>query len=93
MHIAQNQPPFLTQAEITDICSPLIAGAAQCKYLERMGMLVKRKRNGSPLVARTEFERVMTGGQIQPDKLATMTAPNTAGLQSFFQKRKNGTRT
>ncbi|MBF5006893.1 hypothetical protein [Diaphorobacter caeni] len=85
---------YLSDAEIDDICAPLQVGAAKCKHLQRLGLIVKRKANGRPLVARAEFERVMTGGQLIDQETKSSTSqPDVVGLQDFFQKRKNGTRT
>jgi hypothetical protein len=49
-------PPFLTDAEITDITDPLTQGYARIKFFQRLGVKVSRKPNGQPLVGRTEFE-------------------------------------
>ena len=79
--------PNLTDAEIADICSPLKLGGAQCKYLERLGMMVKRKPNGRPLVARGEFERVMIGRQ--PNTPASSgTQPNAVALLRLVGNQK-----
>ena len=92
-----NNPwPYLTDAEINEICSPLKNGAAQIRFLERLGMVVKPKPSGRPLVARTEFDRVMTGSNAMTKGQSTSAAsstPNVIGLQSFFKQRKHGTRT
>ena len=53
------QPPYLTDAEIAEICEPLVMPAAQRRYLAGLGLLVKEKPNGRALVARSEFERVL----------------------------------
>lgn len=53
------QPPYLTDDEIAAICMPLVNGAARYRYLTKLGMHAGRKPNGQPLVARSEFERVM----------------------------------
>lgn len=88
-------PPYLTDAEIDEICAPLKIGAAKRKRLERMGMLVKQKPNGRPLVARAEFVRVMTGGQVEASAPANseINGPNVLGLNDYFKKRKHGSRT
>lgn len=88
-------PPYLTDEEIDEICAPLKIGAAKRKRLERMGMLVKLKPNGRPLVARVEFDRVMTGGQVEASSSSNpeITGPNVLGLKDFFMNRKHGTRT
>lgn len=52
-------PPYLTDEEIAGICDPLVMPAAQRRYLARLGLLVQAKPNGRPLVARSEFERVL----------------------------------
>ncbi|WP_294259108.1 hypothetical protein [uncultured Comamonas sp.] len=92
-----NNPwPYLTDAEINEICSPLKNGAAQIRFLERLGMVVKPKPSGRPLLARAEFDRVMTGTNFEASGQVTNLAastPNVIGLQSFFQQRKHGTRT
>lgn len=88
-------PPYLTDAEIDEICAPLKIGAAKRKRLERMGMLVKTKPNGRPLVARAEFERVMTGSPVNAAAQANsgISGPNVLGLQDYFRRRKHGSRT
>lgn len=49
------QPPDLTQAEIDGICEPLTQSAAQIRYLQRLGVHVRRKPNGKPLVNRLHY--------------------------------------
>jgi hypothetical protein len=56
-----NYSPFLTDAEVAEICAPLVMPAAQRRYLKRLGLLVQAKPNGRPLVARGEVERVLVG--------------------------------
>jgi hypothetical protein len=48
----------LTQAEIDVICEPLRQPAAQIRYLQRLGVVVKRKPNGRPLVSRQHYVAV-----------------------------------
>lgn len=97
MEANMNNPwPYLTEAEINEICSPLKNGAAQIRFLERLGMIVKPKPSGKPLLARAEFDRVMTGDRAAAPGSganATSTSPNVVGLNSFFQQRKHGTHT
>lgn len=72
--------PYLRADEIAEICAPLTQPAAQVRYLASLGLLVKRKPNGSPLVARSEFERAMvarkpegiTAPGAQPNRSALM---------------------
>jgi len=85
-------PPYLTDDEIAELCKPLKMPAAQRRHLERMGMIVKTRPNGQPIVARAEFERVMVGaapGRV-PDRAAT--EPNIAGLEAWATARKSRNR-
>lgn len=81
-------PPFLTDDEIAGICEPLKMPAAQRRYLERLGMIVKAKPNGRPLVARAEFERVMVGAVSRTPSTAVSTQPNVAGLEAWAATRQ-----
>jgi len=58
----ESSSPFLSDAEVADLCAPLRRGAAQARYLrERLGVPVKLKPNGRPLVSRMLLERVLAG--------------------------------
>ena len=50
-------PPYLTDAEILDICRPRTQGAAQIRYLRSLGLKVERRADGTPLVWRHDVER------------------------------------
>lgn len=54
-----NQPPYLTDAEVREICAPLQQPAAMIRYLrDDIGVVgIKRKPNGMPLVHRQAFDR------------------------------------
>ncbi|WP_046111782.1 hypothetical protein [Aquincola tertiaricarbonis] len=83
--------PYLTDDEIADICAPLVMPAAQRRYLAGLGLIVNKKPNGRPLVARGEFERVLIGRQ--PEAAAQNAAggqPNRAGLLKLFTGGKRG---
>ncbi len=78
----------LTKAEIDDICDPLKLPSAQVRHLERLGLIVKRKPNGQPLVARGEFERVMIGRQ--PEAAHNPASqPNRAALLQLIKPKGN----
>jgi hypothetical protein len=49
----------LTDAEIDSICSGLVQNAAKVRYLRRMGLTVRQKPNGKPLVNRAHYDAVM----------------------------------
>lgn len=55
MHIS----PYLSDEQIADICDPLVQPGAQYRHLVKLGLHVARKPSGRPLVARSEFERVL----------------------------------
>lgn len=64
--------PYLTDAEIAEICAPLKQGAAQIRLLKSWGIRVQRKANGHPLVWRADVER----RQADQDERATVRASN-----------------
>lgn len=84
---------YLTDTEVADICAPLKAAYAQCRYLERLGLVVKKKPNGRPLVARGEFERVMIGRQPEQAQNAAAGQPNRVALLQLLQGGKRGAQT
>lgn len=53
--------PDLTDPEISLICDGLVQPAAMIRHLGRMGLTVRRKPNGRPLVNRAHYESVMNG--------------------------------
>ncbi len=85
--VAHHPPPFLTDSEIEGLCEGLVLAGAQCRYLAKLGLLVNRKPNGRPLVARSEFERVLGAGRFQAQNPSSA-GPNVASLQAFLSKRK-----
>lgn len=50
----------LTDAEIDSICAGLVQNAAKVRCLRRMGLTVRQKPNGKPLVNRTHAESVLS---------------------------------
>ena len=53
--------PDLTDAEIDRICTGYTQNAAKIRHLGKMGLNVRRKPNGRPLVNRTHYDRVTSG--------------------------------
>lgn len=49
--------PDLDDQEVDRICAGLTQNAAKVKYLQSLGLLVNRRPNGRPLVARAEWEK------------------------------------
>lgn len=82
--------PYLTQAEIDELCEPLTNHAAQIRYLTREGMLVSRKPGGAPLLLRSELERVKGAGRFsgQVQNGPAPAGPNVVGLQTWSKGRK-----
>jgi hypothetical protein len=80
--------PFLSDAEIAALCDGLQLPAAQCRYMARLGLLVNRKPNGRPLVARSEFERVLGAARFAKAQNDASAGPNVRGMQEFLAKRK-----
>lgn len=81
--------PVLTDAEVAEVCAPLSQPAAQARYLERLGVSVRRKPNGHLLVGRAEFERAMglRGADIDTP---TSAQPDHAALAEFMNRGKHG---
>ncbi len=52
----------LDDSEIDAICAGLTQNAAKVRYLRRMGLTVRQKPNGKPLVNRAHYDAVMLGG-------------------------------
>jgi hypothetical protein len=80
-------PPYLTDAEIAEICAPLVVPGYQVKYLLRLGLIVHRKPSGKPLVARAEFDRVLMGRQPEVPR-AGASQPNRTALLELLNKQK-----
>ena len=51
----------LTDDEINQICEGLTQNAARVRYLQRMGLTVRTKPNGKPLVNRAHYDAAMNG--------------------------------
>jgi len=49
---------FLTDAELADLCRPLKQHAAQIRYLQRLGVRVRRRPDGTPLVLKSDLSVV-----------------------------------
>lgn len=81
------QPPYLTDDEIAEICNPLINGAARYKFLTKLGLHANRKPNGQPLVARSEFERVMGAARISTDTAQAAIVGDFAALRERWRGR------
>lgn len=52
----------LTDAEIDSICDGYVQNAARIRYLRAMGLTVRRKPNGRPLVNRAHYDMVLGCG-------------------------------
>lgn len=76
--------PWLAQSEIDDLCEPLTQHAAQMRFIRSLGINVRTKPNGAPLVMRNHFEEVMNpaGKTRKPAKVE----PNRAGLHLAFSR-------
>lgn len=69
--------PYLSDAELLDVCRPLTQPAAMIRYLKDQGFHVKRRPNGWPLVSRANFDAVMMGhAQAAPASGADTAGPN-----------------
>jgi hypothetical protein len=65
--------PDLSDDEIDQICDGLTQNAARVRYLKVMGLVVRQKPNGRPLVNRTHYIE-----QTSKSKVTTADEPNWA---------------
>lgn len=80
----------MSEAEINDICKPLVLPAAQCRYLRRLGLHVEQKPNGHALVAKSEFERVLGASRLTD--AGQQVSADVAALRARW-RNKNGPQT
>ena len=81
--------PFLTDAEITDMVTPLRQPAAIVRWFRAQGFLVKVKPNGMPLISRSHFEALMAAGN---EKVAVQSDDPTVtpDVTAFIARYKKG---
>lgn len=73
---------YLSDAEVDEICAGLKQSAAKCRFLtEVLGVPVKRKPNGRPLVLRADAERAREPAEAPSGALATIPASNEPNWQ------------
>lgn len=87
-------PPYLTEAEIAEICEPLTQAHAQLRYLQGLGIPVSRKPGGRPLVGRAAFERAIAGTPAAAANESVSdpgSQPDFSALEQHLKKRKHGT--
>lgn len=61
----------LTDAEIERACQGLVQNAAKVRHLKRMGLVVRTKPNGEPLVNRNHYDAVTGSEKVTGNKAAT----------------------
>ena len=88
-----NQSPVLSDAEVSEICAPLRTGSAQGRYLrDKLGIEVRFKPNGKPLVGRKAVERMFLGDVAasggSSNTSAANSAPDTDEFLNHLAKRK-----
>jgi hypothetical protein len=80
--------PWLSDAEIAELCEPLEQAAAQIRHLKRQGYHVTKKPNGRPLLMRSELERVAGAGRLSAVAQNPPAGPNVVGLQAWAKGRR-----
>jgi len=78
-----NLPPWLTDDEIANLTKPLVQAAARKRYLRGLGLPVREKPNGDPLVLRSELEK-FTGQTGQKPKAKPQ--PSRSALMAVLGK-------
>lgn len=79
----EEMTPWLSQQEIDDLCAPLTQHAAQLRFIRGLGLTVRTKPNGAPLLMRSHFDEVMM--PVKKSKPAKR-QPNSAGLRLAYAK-------
>lgn len=81
--------PWYTDAEIDDLCDGYVTNAAKVRHLRSLGLTVKQKPNGRPLVIRAQAELVLAGmQQIDQQNAKPMGArPNKEAMVLMFSGR------
>lgn len=82
--------PWLTDEEVNDLCRPLVQPAAQRRFLAvELKLHVTSKKNGRPLVVRSELERVLGAARMGRDAQNPMTTGvDIAALRQHLAERK-----
>lgn len=60
----------LTDLEIDQICDGLVQNYAKTKFLESLGLRVRKKPNGRPLVNRSHYDRIMGIGTVAHESVS-----------------------
>lgn len=84
--------PFLSDAQVDALCDGLTQAGAKVRYLSKfLKLRVFAKPNGRPLVAVSEFERVLGTGALAGIAASNDAGgPNITGMAEFLAGRKNG---
>lgn len=84
MITAELLPPYLSDAEVDEMCDGLVQDAAKIRYLRGLGLRVDRKPNGRPLVWRPA-----QGGPESQEQNGSQDATSVVvGLQQWASKKK-----
>lgn len=75
--------PWLSDDEIHDLCAGLTQSAAQARYLRRLGLTVREKPNGRPLILRAEIEALSMPAQKHTE---SKRHPNRLALAAQFKR-------
>jgi hypothetical protein len=84
--------PWLTDAEVDDLCEGLTQNAAKVRYLRTvLKLTVTAKPNGRPLVARAQCEAALEGLPVEKRKRQAPARepaqPNAAALVLAYSRR------
>lgn len=82
---------YLTDEQVDRVCDGLKQPAAKLRFLrDRLKLRVFTKPNGRPLVAVSEFERVVGPGALQQAAQpgSSYAAPNITAMAEFLAGRK-----
>lgn len=78
--------PYLTDAEIREIVSPLTQPAAIVRWFRSNGYEVKVRPNGMPLVNRANFDAVSAGAAVKSDAGLSENPSTQPNVQAYLDR-------
>lgn len=80
--------PYLSDAEVAGMCSPLTQPAAVRRFLKRCGVPFIIRPDGRPIVARRAVDEALYGSTKHAGTAGRPKGPDAAALAAVFSKKK-----
>ena len=79
--------PFLSDAEVAEMCFPLKQPGAQKRHLNKLGLSFHEKPNGRPLVSRTGVQKLLDGFAAPTPGVGSR-APDAEAFRALINKKR-----